>query len=117
MAYYSKTLDITCGLPDAACFGIKGRMTNYEDRPEHHRRRSAAGRSLARLIARGLLEHCSRGQWRLTRAGFKVARRLWPDIRRPTRRELARNIVMRKALSSLPGVARRRRRKGIEVDL
>jgi len=57
-----------------------------------------AGLSIARFAKRGLLECCARGRWRLTRAGHAPARRLCPDFKAPTKRELARNIALRKAI-------------------
>jgi hypothetical protein len=101
----------------------------FEDRRVRASRRAAAGLSIARLIKRGLLECCARGRWRLTPAGLKVARRIWPDVKPPTKRELAHDIGLRKAISAWetahPTLAGKRRRRpkqgasppGSEVDL
>jgi hypothetical protein len=129
MAYYRTPLDLACQLDDPGCFGLKAMITDSEDRRERASRRAAAGVSIARLIKRGLLEWRVRGTWRLTPAGLKVARRLYPDLRHPTRRELARHIALRKAIAvwedAHPTLAGKRRRRpklgarppGIEVDL
>ncbi len=100
MAHYRAPLDLACGLEEPGCFGLKGLMTDFEDRRERASRRSAAGLSIARLTRRGLLERCARGSWRLTLSGFKVARRLNPQSKPPTKQELARNIALRKAIQS-----------------
>jgi len=74
-----------------------------------------AGLSIARLAKRGLLECCARGRWRLTRAGLALARRLCPDLKAPTKRELARNIALRKAIQiwedEHPALSGKRRRR------
>ena len=101
LAYHRRPLDIACQLPDVAGFTLKAMMMDFEDRRERASRRAAAGLSLARLIKRGLLECPSRGSWRLTPAGFRVARRLYPDIKPPSKRQLAHNIALRKALARL----------------
>jgi hypothetical protein len=101
LAYHRRPLDIACQLPDVAGFTLKAMMMDFEDRRERASRRAAAGLSLAPLIKRGLLECPSRGSWRLTPAGFKVARRLYPDIKPPSKRQLAHNIALRKALARL----------------
>jgi hypothetical protein len=72
----------------------------FEDRRVRASRRAAAGLSIARLIKRGLLECCAGGRWHLTQAGLKVARRLNPQSKPPTERELARSIALRKAISA-----------------
>ena len=90
-------------------------MMDFEDRRVRASRRAAAGLSIARLIKRGLLERCSRASWRLTPTGLKVARRLNPQCKPPTKRELARNIALRKAISAWedahPTLAGKRRRR------
>ena len=95
-------------------------MSQFEDRRIRASRRAAAGLSIARLIKRGLLERCSRGKWRLSAAGLKVARRLYPDIKRPTKRQLAADIALRKAVSgwtdqhpTLAGKGRTRRSRHV----
>jgi hypothetical protein len=129
LAYHRRPLDIACRLPDVGGFTLRAMMMDFEDRRERASRRAAAGLSIARLIKRGLLECPSRGSWRLTPAGLKVARRLNPQCKPPTKRELARNIALRKAISAWedahPTLAGKRRRRpkqdarppGIEVDL
>jgi hypothetical protein len=96
--YRSRPLDLACGLPKPGCFGLI--MTKFEDRRERASRRAAAGLSLKRLIKRGLLECCSRGHWRLTRAGVALARRLFPEIKPVTKRQLAANIAFHKAMQN-----------------
>jgi len=115
MAYHCRPLDIACQLDEPGCFGLKAMMTNFEDRRERASRRAGAGLSIARLIKRGFLESCARGRWRLTPAGLALARRLNPDLRPPTKQQLARNIALRKALSAWedthPTLASKRRRR------
>ena len=65
--------------PDA--FSLRRKKANKEERKKNASLRAAAGRAVARLIVRGLLECCSkRGSWRLTGAGLKVAQKLWPEV-------------------------------------
>jgi hypothetical protein len=97
-AYYRRPLDIACHLPDVGCFELKW-MAGFEDRRERARRRAAAGLSIARLIKCGLLECFARGSWRLTPPGLAVARRLYPDLKPPTKRQLTRDIAIHKATS------------------
>jgi hypothetical protein len=113
--YYQRPLAVACHLPHPGCFKLGTLITDFEDRRERASRRAAAGLSIARLIKRGLLECCARGRWRLTPAGLKVAWRLNPDFKRPTKRELARNIALRKAIQiwedEHPTLSGRRRRR------
>jgi len=99
LTYYRTPLDIACQLDNQGCFQIRGMMSDIEDRSVRANRRAAAGLSIARLIKRGLLECCSRGHWRLSTAGLALARRLHPQIKRPTKRQLAADIALRKAVS------------------
>jgi hypothetical protein len=75
-----------------------------------------SGRAVARLIGRGLLECCSkRGSWRLTGAGLKVARELWPELKAPSKSEVERqtasDIAFLEAIhAARPGLGRRRKR-------
>jgi hypothetical protein len=129
MAHYRTPLDLACRLPDVGSFRLRALMMEYEDRRERASRRAAAGLSLQRLVKRGFLKSCSRGHWRLTPTGLALARRLWPHVKPPTKRELARHIALRKAISAWedahPTLAGKRRRRlkqgarppGIEVDL
>jgi hypothetical protein len=114
LGYYSTPLSLACQLPDPGCFGLKAMLTDFEDRGERAIRRAAAGASIARLIKRRFLECCSRGHWRLSTAGLAVARRLYPDIKRPTKRQLAADVALRKAISQWedehPALAGKRRR-------
>jgi hypothetical protein len=87
--YYQRPLAVACHLPHPGCFKLGSLITDFDDRRERAARRAAAGLSLARLIKRGLLEHCARGSWRLTPAGLALARRLNLDIKPPTKRQLA----------------------------
>jgi hypothetical protein len=128
-AYHNRALAIACRLSDPGSFTLGSLIADFEDRRERARRRAAAGLSIARLIRRGLLEWCARGRWRLTPAGLKVARRIWLDVKPTTKRELARHIALRKAISAWedahPTLAGKRRRRpkqdarppGIEVHL
>jgi hypothetical protein len=64
-------------------------------------------------------------EWRLTARGLKVARQLYPEEKKPTKRELARNITWRiVAAESIDRQClekkrwrRRRRRKGYAAKL
>src|SRR6266404_5599266 len=98
--YHTRPLDLALRLPDPGCFGLKEIMIEFKDRRERAAKRAAAGLSIARLTGRGLLECCSRGHWRLTRAGVALARRLFPKIKPPTKRELAHNIVLHKGIQN-----------------
>src|SRR5258708_34285467 len=95
IAYYREPLDLACSRCDAGCFQIRFTLQSFENRPFRARRRAAAGLAITRLIRRGLLERCSRaGRWRLTRAGVSLARRLYPEIKRPTKRQLESDIAL-----------------------
>ena len=115
LAYYRRPLDIACHLPDVGCFRLKAIMMDFEDRRIRASRRAAAGLSIARLIKRGFLERCARGRWRLTPAGLALARRLNRQCKPPTKRELSRNIALRKAISAWedehPKLSGKRRRR------
>ena len=114
-AWHTKAFDIACQLSDPGSFKLGSLITNFEDHRERASRRAAAGLSIRRLIKRGLLERCARGSWRLTPTGLKVARWLYPDIKPPTKRQLAHSIALRKAMSAWQDVhlrpsGKRRRR-------
>ena len=110
-------------------FSLKAYLSDYEERKQRATRRAAASLSTTRLIKRGLLECPRPGIWRLTPAGLKLARWIWPEVKPPTKRELAHGIALRKAISALedahPTWAGKRRRRpkqgtrppGIELDL
>ena len=87
-AHCMRALDHLYGIEPEGSFGIKGMLKEVEDRRERASRRAAAGRSLERLIERGFLESCGRGSWRLTPSGVKAARKLYPDIKELTAKEL-----------------------------
>ena len=99
MAHYCTSLDLACRLPDVGSFRLQALMMEYEDPRVRASRRAAAGLSIARLIKRGLLECPRPGRWRLT-----------PENKPPTKRELARHIALRKALSGLRDRLRPRKR-------
>jgi hypothetical protein len=75
-------------------------MKSFEGRKERARRRAAAGRSIERLIERGLLESCSRGSWRLTPSGVQAARKLYPGVRELSAKELERHNALRVLIDS-----------------
>jgi hypothetical protein len=52
----------------------------------------------------------SRGHWRLTRRGLAVAKRLYPEIKARTKREVAADIAFRNTLHATLGPRRRRLR-------
>jgi restriction endonuclease Mrr len=113
LAHYREPADIACRSPDPGCFELKSAMAEIEDRKERATRRADQGRSIARLIKRGLVESCSRGKWRLPRAGFEIARELHPGVKPSSKRELAGQIAMRKAVQAweAENPERRRRRR------
>ncbi len=77
-------------------------MKGFENRRIRASRRAAAGLAIARLIQRGLLEHCERaGRWRLSVAGLSLARRLYPELKPPTKRQLASDIAFVQVFSAL----------------
>jgi hypothetical protein len=114
-AHYRMALNIGPGSANPG-FGIKPMMRRIPDRKERARRRAAAGLSIARLIKRGLLESCSRGRWRLSKLGVEIAKKLHPQVKRPTKQEVESNRTRTAALrdaihAARPGLRLRRRRQ------
>lgn len=96
--HLGRAADLACRFEHPGCFHAKeiGLFDeNLEDRGKVAAKRAGAGLSIARLINRGLVKNCARGCWRLTARGLKVARQLYPEEKKPTKRELARNITWR----------------------
>jgi hypothetical protein len=93
MAHWREAADNVSRARDPGCFAVTKMMKEAEDRRVRNRRRAAAGRSLHRLIRRGLLECPARGAWKLTPAGFKAAKGLWPEIQRPNEHELVVQVA------------------------
>ena len=107
----------TVGRPaDPDAFSLRRKKASKEERRKNASLRSAAGLSIERLIKRGLVESCSRGRWRLTKRGFKVARELWPELKPMSQRELASTIALREAIHTLkPGLRKRWRSKPLAL--
>jgi len=102
IAYWRSELDRACSRPDPGCFRIAPLLKDCKDARKRASKRAAAGLAIARLIKRGLLQRCAhRGRWRLSRAGLTLARRLYPEIRCPTRAQLATDIALVRAMSAL----------------
>jgi hypothetical protein len=120
-AHYRMALNVGPGSAKPG-FGIKPMMRRIADRKQRARRRSAAGLSIARLIRRGLLEPCSRGRWRLSKLGVGIAKKLHPQVKRPTKQEMessrARTAALRDAIhATMPRLGSRRSGpRGIKVD-
>jgi hypothetical protein len=114
MAHYRIPVDIACRSEDPGCFELKSSMAGIDNLRERASRRAAAGRSIERLVRRGFLECCSRGHWRLTRRGFKVARALHPEVSPLKKRQVAAEIAWRKTMNAYldehPAISGRRRR-------
>jgi hypothetical protein len=131
-AHCVRALDIAYGIEGPGSFGIATMMKEVEDRRERARRRAAAGKSIDRLIGRGLLESCGRGSWRLTSIGFQAGKKLYPGVRELSARELEKHNALREMIDSWihehPWLSKRRRSKtakspqvnappgGVEVD-
>jgi hypothetical protein len=60
VAHYRRPLDIACQSKEPGCFRLY--LDDIGERRERACARASAGRSLARLIKRGLLESCSHGR-------------------------------------------------------
>jgi hypothetical protein len=99
-AHCMRALDHVYGIEPEGSFGIKGMLKEAEDRRERASRRAGAGRSIERLIGRGLLESCEWGRWRLTPGGVKTARKLYPEIKDLTAKELERHNALRLEIES-----------------
>ena len=110
MAHWREAADNVFHVRDPGCFAITAIMKQIENRRERACRRAAAGRALARLIHRGLLETCSRGAWRLTRAGLEAARKVHPEIQRPSDHELA--VALASWMDERPVMIKGRRPRG-----
>jgi hypothetical protein len=118
LAHYRTPLDLAGRYPDPGCFGIKSMMQKFEDRKERACRRADTGRSIARLIKRGVLACGSeRGKWRLTPLGLAVARTLYPEMKPWTKRELAKTLALREAMHSVMGRRRGKRGSGKKAML
>jgi hypothetical protein len=74
LALHPGPIDQGCKEPYAGCLELKAIMRTETDRAKRAVRRAAAGRAVARLVKRGLLEYCARGKWRLTETGIEVAK-------------------------------------------
>jgi hypothetical protein len=111
-AHYRRPLDLAVGSGCPGCFGVKAMMTKYEDKKQRATRRADTGRSIARLVARGLVECCARGKWRLTKRGATLARALYPEIVPLSKRGVASTIALREAVHA---VAPRRRCKRVSA--
>jgi hypothetical protein len=113
--HHHRPLAIACGLPNPGRFDLKHSMEEHTPGRVRASKRAAAGRAIQRLMARGLLECCTHGQWRLTPNGVEVALRLNPHASPPSEEELAHRIALRKAFSawedSHPALAGKRRRR------
>jgi hypothetical protein len=127
-AHYRRPLDNEGQVEDLGCFGVQTfgrppdpggydlsrRKASAEERRKRASARAAAGRAVARLVKRGLVECCSRGKWRLTRKGIVVARKLHPLVKPPSKREItamnASTTALAEAIQAArPGMGRRRR--------
>ena len=129
-AYYRTPLNIGCGVADPGCFGLKEnreldpetmRPKPIADHKERAAHRAAAGLSIVRLVNRGLVKGCSRGKWRLTPKGVRVAKVLWPEIVPLSKREvaaaIASDIELRNAIHSVLGSRARQRPRARKVSL
>jgi hypothetical protein len=120
-AYYRRLSDAAGDSEDPGCFGIrtfgrtpeadgfdlKRKKVSAEERRKRASARAASGRAVARLVKRGLVESCGRGRWRLTPRGVKVAKALYPELKPPSKREVAAAIAseirLRNAIHSVLG--------------
>jgi hypothetical protein len=100
-AYFGLVIDLALKNENLGCFGLReGKDTDPEtmrqvaitDHRARAARRAAAGLAVVRLVRRGLVESVSRGHWRLTLRGFKVAKALYPELKPPTKKEVAGQI-------------------------
>lgn len=110
MAHWREEADNVFHVRDPGCFAVTTMMKEIADRKARATRRAAAGRALASLIKRGLLESCSRGAWRLTPRGVKVTKQLYPEIQRPSDHEPA--VAMASWMDERPVLVRGRRPRG-----
>jgi hypothetical protein len=112
MGYYREPLDLALARSDVGCFQIRFAMKSFTQKRFRARRRAAAGLAITRLIRRGLVQRCEcAGRWRLTRAGLALAKRLYPEIRRSTKRQLATEIFLVRAMPARRTRPRARPRK------
>ena len=134
-AYHRTPLDLAGQSVNPGCFGVQvsrvdmetGRQLQFHNRGEANQR-AAAGHAIARLILRGLVECGSeRGKWKLTKAGLKVAKALYPELKPISKQEMAGQIRMAAAFRSVTPRPRRRKPRakatgrqvepGIEVEM
>jgi restriction endonuclease Mrr len=118
-AHYRTPLGLAGRSANPGCFGLKesrafdmgtGQRLPILDHRKRANRRAAAGHAVTRLCKRGLVECCSRGTWRLTPSGVKVAKKLYPEILPLSKREVASTIAFREAVHAVSG-SRRSRKK------
>src|SRR6516162_4553700 len=104
--YAMRPFHLIHGAFEPGSFELKSMMSQFEKSERRACARAAAGLSITRLMARGLLERCTRGRWRLTSKGLEVALRLEPDFNLPTAEELAPQLELAKAISVHPWAIR-----------
>jgi len=109
--YAMRALHLIHGKFEPGSFELKSMMRQFEAGRVRACARAAAGLSITRLMARGLLECCARGRWRLTSNGLEVALRLEPEFNLPTAEELAPQLELAKAINAMPMFTRDKRRK------
>jgi hypothetical protein len=109
--YARRLLHLARKESEPGSFELKNMMWQFEKGRVRACARAAAGLSITRLMARGLLECCARGRWRLTSKGLEVALRLEPDFNLPTAEELAPELKLAEAINVYPRFARDKRRK------
>jgi hypothetical protein len=76
LAWEARPIKEACEEPYPGALELKALMRAETNRHVRAVRRTAAGRAVARLVYRGLLECCGRGKWWLTPNGVEVALRL-----------------------------------------
>jgi hypothetical protein len=125
-AYYRTPLDVAWGSEDPGCFGLKEsreldsetmRPKPIADHKERAAHRAAAGLSIVRLVNRGLVKGSSRGKWRLTPKGVRVAKVLWPELKPPSKQQIASDIAFREAVHSVLGPRARQRPRARKASL
>jgi hypothetical protein len=103
----------TLSIGDTLSLGHPGGVCSYPRGPSLPLKKDPPGVRVFGNIGQssyGTGQCCSRGKWRLTGAGLKVAQKLWPELKPMSKKEVASKISFREAVHSVAPPRRARPR-------